>query len=412
MPAFRMLPLVLITTALFVVLSRFTVKNQTVTQSPIQSYSPPDRHGADFSWIQKLASIGDSYASGIGAGNRVEFHCSRYNNSYPYVLNSDGFLGRNSNRTHQNLACSGATTAAVVKKQIPALDDDLDVVTVSAGGNDVGFIKFLNYCIYQFFVSSANDCEKVINNIWTKIEYELPANIAGLLDALKPKVEKKNGTILYTGYARFFGIDDNTCDNVSWSVWDYESAAAKQYLTLERRKALNDMTLAVNRRIKEAVEKAGPNVYYIDYDYYVANSRGRYCEAGVIEPDPNRVGLQFYEWNAVDPGENETGLAKLGGKVPKGSFEGSIAQWVDKTLQEHPQWKFGPGKNERIVFNEKTLNLDDIKDAAIWVFPHLCRIFHPKPSLHWLIANLMLDKIAKAAAERMESGRKRFGLEL
>ncbi|KAF2811078.1 SGNH hydrolase [Mytilinidion resinicola] len=352
-----------------------------------------------YSWVRSFASIGDSYAAGLGAGNRIDWSCSRYDHSYPSLLNSNGFLGENPNRTHQYLACSGATSEEVLVKQASALDDDLDVITVSAGGNDVGLSIIMNQCIYQFFMSKTDACEDALNETWSKIENDLSGNLTALLDVLKPKLNKGHGKIYYTGYARFFATDDEICDNVTWAVWSYESQSAKQFLTLERRKIMNDMVQAVNKKIEEAVHKAGDQVIFVDYDSFVAENKGRFCEAGVIEPDPNRNGLCFYEWKTVDTGDNSTALHHAGDDVPKGSFESDIVEWTNKTLQEHPDWKFGPDEEVELDADKKG-GRQVIGDTVSWLLPDFWkRVFHLRPAGHLLIAHLLMSKLAETASK-------------
>lgn len=63
----------------------------------------------DQSWVENWAAIGDSYAAGIGSGSRTHFSCSRYNLSYPALMNIDDRLGDNPNRRFTYWACSGHT---------------------------------------------------------------------------------------------------------------------------------------------------------------------------------------------------------------------------------------------------------------------------------------------------------------
>lgn len=50
----------------------------------------------DFAWVHRLAAIGDSFTAGIGAGQGVsdvhenyeDYRCSRYDQSYPMVVNN------------------------------------------------------------------------------------------------------------------------------------------------------------------------------------------------------------------------------------------------------------------------------------------------------------------------------------
>lgn len=68
------------------------------------------------------------------------------------------------------------------------------------------------------------------------------------------------------------------------------------------RKDLNAIVRSVNAIIRKAVDSSGLNVHFIDYDSHIEAARGRYCEAGVQEPDPSRPGLVFYEWDTIDTG--------------------------------------------------------------------------------------------------------------
>jgi lysophospholipase L1-like esterase len=349
-----------------------------------------------FPWIQKFASIGDSYSAGLGSGDRLDWSCSRYAYSYPNFLHTS-LLGDDANRTHQFLACSGATSTEILEKQVPALADNLDLLTISAGGNDIGLTPILSNCVYQFYMSAEDACQKAMDEARARIanETELYKNVTDLIEASKPRMNAEHGMVYYTGYAGFFGTDDETCDNVTWAVWS-NVEWTKQYLTLQMRKDLNDMVRSVNAIIRKAVVAAGPNVRFIDYDHVIETSRGRYCEAGVLEPDPSRSDLAFYEWNTVDHGENRTELQNsTGDGVPKGSFEGGIAGEINKTLEEHPDWQFDPDKG----FVNKTKGVEEkgiIGDTLHWLIPDSYkRVFHLRPEGHRIIARMLLEDLER-----------------
>ena len=79
----------------------------------------------DFSAIKTIATIGDSYAAGIGAGIRTNWVCSRYDHSYPSILaNYEGLA----NASFQFLACSGALSTDVLANQVPSIKGPADVV--------------------------------------------------------------------------------------------------------------------------------------------------------------------------------------------------------------------------------------------------------------------------------------------
>ena len=372
-------------------------------QSSINDYTTR-LNSADLSWVKNIASIGDSYAAGLGSGKRVDFACSRYNTAYPNIVHDDLRI-HGYNTAHQSLACSGADTAEILAKQVPALNTNLDLITISAGGNDIGLTPILSNCVYQFYMASEDACQKSIEEAKGNIanDTQLFQNVTTLIEAVKPHLNSTHGLTYVTGYARFFGTEDSTCDNVTWAVWR-NVERSKQYLKLEMRQALNDLVLSVNAVLRRAVEATGPNVRFIDYDARIAALRGRYCELGVHEPDPNRWGLVFYEWDTVDRGENKTGLQnETGDGVPKGSFESGIAEQINKTLHEHPDWSFDPDKGF-VKKNETEVGKDGIiEDTIHWLIPDSYkRVFHLRPEGHWIVAGMLLNDLKAYTLERSQ----------
>jgi hypothetical protein len=112
-----------------------------------------DEDPTDYSWVKNLAAIGDSFTAGIGAGNHLGdvFHnrdswlCSRYDLSYPMLVNS--VIGP-SVRNFQFPACSGDRSTQIFE-QVSTLKEDMVIMT--AGGNDLCLVCLLPlsllYCI-------------------------------------------------------------------------------------------------------------------------------------------------------------------------------------------------------------------------------------------------------------------------
>lgn len=80
--------------------------------------------------FDNFAALGDSYASGLGAGRVVDRTCRRYDHSYPYLINKDPRLGSQTEvgRRFQPLTCAGATIRDIIQKQIPQLTGNFDAV--------------------------------------------------------------------------------------------------------------------------------------------------------------------------------------------------------------------------------------------------------------------------------------------
>lgn len=124
---------------------------------------------SEFSPLEYVA-LGDSFSSGEGvepfelgtdvaddpstSGVDEENRCHRSEYAYPRLLADDPRLGL---QLTDFVACSGATTDTVLNggagggswgegAQVDALSTETDVVTITIGGNDVGFSRVLNDC--------------------------------------------------------------------------------------------------------------------------------------------------------------------------------------------------------------------------------------------------------------------------
>lgn len=96
-----------------------------------------------------VVALGDSFASGTGAGNYepgTDGTCYRSANSYSVKvaekLEQQGRLA-----SFTNLTCSGATTDTVRQSQLGGVNQSTDLVLMSIGGNDAGFGPYAGSCI-------------------------------------------------------------------------------------------------------------------------------------------------------------------------------------------------------------------------------------------------------------------------
>lgn len=104
---------------------------------------------SDFGWVKRWAAIGDSFTAGIGSGNKLgslltaDWKCSRYSYSWVQIVNQA--LGP-SVRSFQYLACSGDRTPQIYD-QVTKLEGELDLVMMTAGGNDLCLVCLILLCI-------------------------------------------------------------------------------------------------------------------------------------------------------------------------------------------------------------------------------------------------------------------------
>ena len=99
-------------------------------------------------------------------------------------------------------------------------------------------------------------------------------------------------------------------------------------------------------------------------------------------------------WTA---GENKTGLqGSTGDSVPRGSFESGIAEQINKTLAEHPDWSFDPEKGfvEKNGTGTEVGREGIIEDTIHWLIPDSYkRVFHMRPEGHWIVAGMLVDDL-------------------
>ncbi|MDI1488653.1 MAG: hypothetical protein OHK93_007928 [Ramalina farinacea] len=322
-------------------------------------------------------------------------------------MNLDERFGDPEQRQSQFLACSGAKIRSILDEQVPLLNDDQQVITMTVGGNDVGLADILNACVFQWWPFSSG-CHQAIETSRELIEGGFSADLVQLLKAITPKLSRdptNPGKLYVIGYADFFNSSTTQCDSTTWAFW--YNIGNKQYLNQDVRKPLNELVDAVNKRISDAVKAAGDQAIFVDWHEYAAYDRGRYCEDGVIEPAPNRPGLMFYEWDTVDPDEDVERLQQLAPNVDDGTFAGEVNKFVNWTVdrkQHHTlhESRQDPTKLESrpsMRSAETIVELDDNVERTYGsahqplIRVSWTRVFHPRPQTHALLANLVLDRM-------------------
>lgn len=143
----------------------------------------------------EYAGLGDSYSSGNGAfSTNLDWGCGRNTYAYPYLV------AQARPNTHLTfVACQGAVTDDVVNSQVNSLTADTDYVSITIGGNDVGFANLIMNCAG----SLSFNCENATNEAKYKITNELPAKLDRAYAAIRAKAP--NATVVVLGYGRMFG---------------------------------------------------------------------------------------------------------------------------------------------------------------------------------------------------------------
>lgn len=89
-------------------------------------------------------ALGDSYASGVGSGSytTASGSCLRSTKAYPQL-----WTNAHAPSSFKFVACSGAKTTDVNANQLSALSSSTTLVSITIGGNDVGFSSVMEDCV-------------------------------------------------------------------------------------------------------------------------------------------------------------------------------------------------------------------------------------------------------------------------
>jgi len=116
-------------------------------------------------------ALGDSYAAGVGGGARVN-DCWRAVEGYPVLV------ARSLELDLAYQACLGATIRNVEADQLQALGPDTTHVSLTIGGNDIGFVPVLVECAKPAWMV---DSDPVIDEALATLRTELPSALGSLL---------------------------------------------------------------------------------------------------------------------------------------------------------------------------------------------------------------------------------------
>ncbi|WP_405583650.1 SGNH/GDSL hydrolase family protein [Streptomyces sp. NBC_01190] len=159
-------------------------------------------------------ALGDSYASAPVVPTQVDAACARSDHNYPSLVAAA------KKATLTDVSCSGATTADMtapqgsVPPQFAALDRHTDLVTVTIGGNDIGFSTILGTCAQLTATDPAGaPCQAHFTSGGTD-------QLKQVIDRTAPKVAKvlrgiqaraPHARVLLVGYPDLFPNDGVGC---------------------------------------------------------------------------------------------------------------------------------------------------------------------------------------------------------
>jgi hypothetical protein len=223
-----------------------------------------------------LVALGDSFSAGTGTFDRDDLDCYRSSYAYPVLV------AQRTGATLEFRACEGATTADVLANQVGAMPLGTTRVTMTIGGNDVGFADVLSECALPSWLS---DCNGAIADGYVTLNGPLAEALDSVYGAIKAAAPD-TATITVAGYPHLF----NEVSDCSLVTYFDRSEMAK----------LNDATDDLDALIAARTQATG--VGYLDpraaFDNHAVCDSSPYIN-GYSSPvgesyHPNRTGNVAY----------------------------------------------------------------------------------------------------------------------
>jgi lysophospholipase L1-like esterase len=145
-------------------------------------------------------ALGDSYSSGLGAGDYGSSgDCYQSANAYSAL-----WAQANDPASYVTEACAGATTSDVISGQISALSDSTTLVSITIGGNDVGFASVMETCVLE----STSACVAAIDQAESEMQTELPGNLDTLFADIS--ADAPNATVVVLDYPQLYDLSQSS----------------------------------------------------------------------------------------------------------------------------------------------------------------------------------------------------------
>ncbi len=177
-----------------------TVPADVTVETYDASGNPTDSNPQTYTYKPEYVALGDSYSSGLGAGGySLGRSCKRSPHAYGPLISA------RQNYSFTFNACAGATTSDVIGSQLGELNRMTTVVTITVGGNDVGFTHVLRTCS----TGSRSECQHAINRASSVIAFQLSGLLNRTYRAIASRA--KNAVVIVLGYPHLFTANGQTC---------------------------------------------------------------------------------------------------------------------------------------------------------------------------------------------------------
>jgi hypothetical protein len=257
----------------------------------------PRQEAVPAQWPNSYIALGDSYASGIGAGKYVPpadgeiKRCKRFDGSYPSQLKA--MLGQVPDEKFDFVACSGNQLQHLPAQFEKLGDKRAQLVTLSISGNDFYFGPVVENCIYNYTSYVFSDtrlevpCQEILQVatervFGNEVFEEYKAAVRKILDErlLPDDVSSAAKSVLViTGYAKFFPTpkQGDRCSEYRFPLTPaLETIFKTNKLKFGTRQQMNELVDLVNERIRKEIVTLSDRIQFVDID---AGFEGhRFCE--------------------------------------------------------------------------------------------------------------------------------------
>lgn len=225
-------------------------------------------------------ALGDSYSSGTGTREYYADGTSCQRSQYAYPVIDAGRMGASLTFA----ACAGAKIPGILSSQLGSLNSTTAYVTVTGGGNDIGWSAVITQCAKPWPYTCWGDIDNADNYIRTI----LPGQLNQLYSTIKSKAP--NAKIIAVGYPRLFnGVECNAIARISPGEQSRLNATADLLATTTRDRAAANGIRFVDPRaaftghaVCDSVEWINGTSWPLGESYH-PNRSGHVGYAGLVE---------------------------------------------------------------------------------------------------------------------------------
>jgi lysophospholipase L1-like esterase len=203
-------------------------------------------------------ALGDSYASGAGLAGVKDKACDRTAGNYPGLISEfASMVGLK--HTFDDVTCSGATTnnfwnpQGANAPQADALTPRTRLVTLTLGGNDVGFSSVLATCARVAATDrDGTPCKQYFTAGGKDVLAERVATMEGRVHDVLAEIKRRSpaAKVIVVGYPALFPDDGVGCAEVPFAKGDFAY--------------LRDTTKQANAALRRQANAEGVHASYAD----------------------------------------------------------------------------------------------------------------------------------------------------